>query len=47
MNDVHLKGSFKCTQAAWPIFKKQNYGRIVMTSSTSGLYGNFGQANYA
>lgn len=47
INDVHLKGSFKCTQAAWPIFKKQKYGRVIMTSSTSGLYGNFGQANYA
>ncbi|KAL0278525.1 UNVERIFIED_CONTAM: hypothetical protein PYX00_000330 [Menopon gallinae] len=44
---VHLKGSFKTTQAAWPYFKKQNYGRIIMTSSTSGIYGNFGQANYS
>lgn len=47
VNDVHLKGSFKCTQAAWETFKKQQYGRIIMTSSSSGLYGNFGQANYA
>lgn len=38
---VHLKGSFKTTQAAFPIFKKQGYGRIIMTSSNSGLYGNF------
>lgn len=45
--DVHLKGSFKTTQAAWPIFKKQNYGRIIMTTSNSGIYGNFGQANYS
>lgn len=45
--DVHLKGSFKTTQAAWPIFKKQNYGRIIMTTSNSGVYGNFGQANYS
>lgn len=45
--DVHLKGSFSTTQAAWPIFKKQNYGRIIMTSSNSGVYGNFGQANYS
>lgn len=45
--DVHLKGSFKTTQAAWPIFKKQNYGRIIMTASNSGIYGNFGQSNYA
>lgn len=36
---VHLKGSFKTTQAAFPIFKKQGYGRIIMTSSNSGLYG--------
>lgn len=44
--DVHFKGSFSTTQAAWPIFKKQNYGRIIMTTSNSGIYGNFGQANY-
>lgn len=36
---VHLKGGFKTTQAAFPIFKKQGYGRIIMTSSNSGLYG--------
>lgn len=45
--DVHLWGSFKTTQAAWPIFKKQNYGRIIMTTSNSGIYGNFGQSNYS
>lgn len=44
---VHLKGSFKTTQAAFPYFKKQNYGRIIMTASNSGVYGNFGQANYS
>ncbi|KAF7284371.1 peroxisomal Multifunctional enzyme type 2 isoform X2 [Rhynchophorus ferrugineus] len=44
---VHLKGSFKTTQAAFPIMKKQGFGRIVMTASNSGLYGNFGQANYS
>ncbi|KAK6643635.1 hypothetical protein RUM43_005145 [Polyplax serrata] len=44
---VHLKGSFKTTQAAWPYFKKQKYGRIIMTSSNSGIFGNFGQANYS
>lgn len=43
---VHMKGSFKTTQAAWEIFKKQKYGRVVMTSSNAGLLGNFGQANY-
>uniref|UniRef100_A0A1B0D2H8 Uncharacterized protein n=1 Tax=Phlebotomus papatasi TaxID=29031 RepID=A0A1B0D2H8_PHLPP len=47
IHDVHVKGSFKTTQAAWPIFKKQNFGRIIMTSSNSGVYGNFGQANYS
>ncbi|KAL1110212.1 hypothetical protein AAG570_008289 [Ranatra chinensis] len=47
INSVHLKGAFKITQAAWPHFRKQNYGRVIMTSSCSGLYGNFGQANYS
>lgn len=44
--DVHLMGSANCSKAVWDIMKKQNYGRIVMTTSSSGLYGNFGQANY-
>ncbi len=44
---VHLRGSFLVTRAAWPHMRKQNYGRIVMTSSTVGAYGNFGQANYS
>ena len=44
---VHLRGTFKVTKAAWPYFLKQKYGRIVNTTSTSGIYGNFGQANYA
>ena len=44
--DVHLMGSANCTKAVWGIMKQQNYGRIVMTTSSSGLYGNFGQANY-
>jgi NAD(P)-dependent dehydrogenase (short-subunit alcohol dehydrogenase family) len=44
--DVHLMGSFICTKAVWPIMSEQNYGRIVMTTSPSGLFGNFGQANY-
>jgi 3-hydroxyacyl-CoA dehydrogenase/3a,7a,12a-trihydroxy-5b-cholest-24-enoyl-CoA hydratase len=47
IQDVHLKGSFKTTQAAWPHFRKQNYGRVIVTSSNSGLFGNFGQANYS
>jgi NAD(P)-dependent dehydrogenase (short-subunit alcohol dehydrogenase family) len=44
--EVHLMGSVNCTKAVWDIMKEQNYGRIVMTSSSSGLYGNFGQTNY-
>ena len=44
--EVHLMGSVNCTKAVWEIMKEQNYGRIVMTSSSSGLYGNFGQTNY-
>lgn len=45
--NVHLLGSMYCTKAVWEIMKAQNYGRIVMTTSPSGLYGNFGQANYS
>ena len=44
--DVHLMGSAHCTKAVWEIMREQNYGRIVFTTSSSGLYGNFGQANY-
>ncbi|MEM1436008.1 MAG: SDR family oxidoreductase [Pseudomonadota bacterium] len=44
--DVHLVGSANVTKAVWPIMKEQNFGRIVMTTSPSGLYGNFGQTNY-
>ena len=44
--DVHLMGAVHCTKAVWPIMTAQKYGRIVMTTSSSGLYGNFGQANY-
>uniref|UniRef100_A0A8C6DW45 Peroxisomal multifunctional enzyme type 2 n=1 Tax=Moschus moschiferus TaxID=68415 RepID=A0A8C6DW45_MOSMO len=43
---VHLRGSFLVTRAAWDHMKKQNFGRIIMTSSASGIYGNFGQGNY-
>jgi NAD(P)-dependent dehydrogenase (short-subunit alcohol dehydrogenase family) len=43
---VHLKGAFNVTKAAFPIMRENNYGRIVMTTSATGLYGNFGQANY-
>lgn len=44
--DVHLMGTVKPTKAVWEIMKAQNYGRIVVTTSSTGLYGNFGQANY-
>ncbi|XP_004412075.1 PREDICTED: peroxisomal multifunctional enzyme type 2 isoform X2 [Odobenus rosmarus divergens] len=44
---VHLRGSFQVTRAAWDHMKKQKFGRIVMTASASGIYGNFGQANYS
>lgn len=44
--DVHLMGAAICTKAVWEIMRAQNYGRIVMTTSSSGLFGNFGQANY-
>ena len=44
--DVHLIGSANCTKAVWEIMREQKYGRIVFTTSSSGLYGNFGQANY-
>jgi NAD(P)-dependent dehydrogenase (short-subunit alcohol dehydrogenase family) len=44
--DVHLMGSANCSKAVWEIMREQAYGRIVFTSSSSGLYGNFGQANY-
>jgi len=43
---VHLRGAAVCTMAAWPHMKEANYGRIIMTSSSSGIYGNFGQSNY-
>ena len=45
--DVHVMGAFHCTKAVWDTMRAQKYGRIVMTTSSSGLYGNFGQANYA
>ncbi len=43
---VHVEGAYKVTRAAWPHLRDQSYGRIIFTSSTSGIYGNFGQANY-
>jgi NAD(P)-dependent dehydrogenase (short-subunit alcohol dehydrogenase family) len=44
--DVHVMGAVNCTRAAWEIMRAQSYGRVVMTTSGSGLFGNFGQANY-
>jgi NAD(P)-dependent dehydrogenase (short-subunit alcohol dehydrogenase family) len=44
--DVHLMGTAHCTKAVWGIMRDRSYGRIVMTSSSTGLYGNFGQTNY-
>lgn len=45
--NVNLKGAFNCTQAVYPILKEKKYGRIISTSSVSGIYGNVGQTNYA
>ena len=45
--EVHLMGSVNCTKAVWPHMADAGYGRILMTTSTSGIYGNFGQSNYA
>ena len=45
--DVHVMGAVNCTKAVWDGMRERNYGRVVMTTSSSGLYGNFGQANYA
>ncbi|USG62979.1 SDR family NAD(P)-dependent oxidoreductase [Sneathiella marina] len=44
--DVHLMGSVNCSKAVWPLMREQGYGRIAMTTSSSGMYGNFGQTNY-
>jgi NAD(P)-dependent dehydrogenase (short-subunit alcohol dehydrogenase family) len=45
--DVHLMGTVHCTKAVWETMREQKYGRIVVTTSSSGLYGNFGQSNYS
>ncbi len=44
---VHVLGTFRVTHAAWPILREQGYGRVIVTASAAGIYGNFGQANYA
>ena len=46
VTDIHLMGSVKPTKLVWEIMKEQNYGRILVTTSSTGLYGNFGQSNY-
>ena len=46
VSDIHLMGSVKPTKMVWEIMKEQNYGRILVTTSSTGLYGNFGQSNY-
>jgi len=47
IHDVHVKGAYAVTRAAFPLMRDQGYGRIINTSSAAGLYGNFGQANYS
>lgn len=47
VHEVHMRGAFCMSKAAWPIFREQNYGCLVMVSSHAGLFGNFGQANYS
>ncbi|HCY02210.1 MAG TPA: 3-oxoacyl-ACP reductase, partial [Erythrobacter sp.] len=44
--DVHLNGSANVTKAVWETMREQAYGRVLMTASSTGLFGNFGQANY-
>ncbi|OQU96573.1 MaoC like domain-containing protein [Cladophialophora immunda] len=47
ITDVHITGPYKTTRAAWPYFRKQKFGRVINTSSSAGLFGNFGQCNYS
>lgn len=47
IHQVHLKGAFSVTRAAWPYFREQKFGRVINTASAAGLYGNVGQANYS
>ena len=47
IHKIHLKSAFSVTKAAWDHMKKQKFGRVILTASPSGLYGNFGQANYS
>ncbi len=43
---IHLRAAYLLTHAAWPYMRKQNYGKVIFTTSTSGLYGNFGQVRF-
>ncbi|MEK9868660.1 MAG: SDR family oxidoreductase [Gammaproteobacteria bacterium] len=45
--EVHVRGAYKVTHAAWPLMREQNYGRVIFTTSAAGIYGNFGQTNYS
>lgn len=45
--DVHVRGAYKVTHAAWPLMREQNFGRVIFTTSAAGIYGNFGQTNYS
>jgi len=47
IQEVHVKGAFKMTHAVWPIMREKGYGRVLMTASGAGVYGNFGQCNYS
>lgn len=47
IHDVHVRGAYKVTHAAWPYMRDQNYGRVIFTTSAAGIYGNFGQTNYS
>lgn len=47
IQDVHVKGAFRLTHAVWPIMREKGYGRIIMTASGAGIFGNFGQCNYS
>jgi 3-hydroxyacyl-CoA dehydrogenase/3a,7a,12a-trihydroxy-5b-cholest-24-enoyl-CoA hydratase len=47
LQNIHLNGTCAVTQAAWPVLRDKGYGRVIMTTSAAGIYGNFGQANYA
>ena len=45
--NVHVRGAYKVTHAAWPHMRDKSYGRVIFTASAAGIYGNFGQANYS